>query len=87
MRDPTPLYDACHASLVRCLYVVAEQCPELPANTPPLHRLRNLVQVLVATTPTQGAPAAPDAVPCAPHAWGQLRAQPPAATGAGGGTG
>ena len=60
MRDPTTLYDACHASLVRCLYVVAEQCPELPANTPPLHRLRNLVQVLISTPPAQGAPAAPD---------------------------
>ena len=31
--------------------MVAEQCPEPPANSLPLHRLRNLVQVLQATTP------------------------------------
>ena len=31
--------------------MVAEQCPEPPANSLPLHRLRNLVQVLQTTTP------------------------------------
>ena len=60
MMDPASLYDACQVSLVRCLYTVAEHCPHLPANTPPLHRLRNLAQVLLATTPTQAPPAVPE---------------------------
>ena len=51
MRDPAGLYYACHTSLVRCLNTVAEQCPSLPDNSPPLHRLRNLVQVLAANAP------------------------------------
>jgi len=50
MMDPASMYEACHASLIRCLFTVAEHCPDLPANTPPLHRLRNLVQVLVGTS-------------------------------------
>ena len=49
--DSSTTYDACHASLIGCLLMVAEQCPEPPANSLPLHRLRNLVQVLQATTP------------------------------------
>ena len=57
MMDPGSTYDTCHASLVRCLATVAEHCPELPANDPPLHRLRNLVQVLAA------APEAPAGLP------------------------
>ena len=53
MTDPGSMYDACYASLVRCLTTVAEHCPEIPTQAPPLHRLRNLVQVLRATTPSQ----------------------------------
>ena len=55
MTDPTNLYDVCHSSLVRFLSAVAEQCPNLPANMPPLHRLRNLVQVLAANAPASCA--------------------------------
>ena len=51
MKDPTNLYDACRSSLVRCLSAVSEQFPNLPDNMPPLHRLRNLVQVLAANAP------------------------------------
>ena len=47
MTDMTSMYETAHASLVLCLYTVAEQCADLPAKTPPLHRLRNLVQVLL----------------------------------------
>ena len=57
MMDPGSAYDTCRASLVRCLATVAAHCPELPANDPPLHRLRNLVQVLAA------APEAPAGLP------------------------
>ena len=57
MMDPVSMYEACHTSLVRCLYTVAEHCPELPSNSPPLHRLRNLVQVLLVSSPP-GTPSA-----------------------------
>ena len=60
MTDPTFLYDACHASLLRCLSTVAEQCPDLPAGAPPLHRLRNLVQVLAAVPSTERTGQAAD---------------------------
>ena len=53
MTDPAFLYETCHASLLRCLSTVAEQCPDLPAEAPPLHRLRNLVQVLKAVPSTE----------------------------------
>ena len=58
--DPTVAYDACRASLLSCLRTVAEGCPDLPADSPPLHRLRNLVQVLQAARPVRAAPASPD---------------------------
>ena len=54
MMDPAALYDACHTSLVRCLYTVAEHCPDIPAGAPPLHRLRNVAQVLVSSAPSRG---------------------------------
>ena len=60
MTDATSLYETCRASLVRCLHTLAEHCPEMPDNAPPLHRLRGLVQVLVATSPTNIGPAASD---------------------------
>ena len=59
MTGETNLGDACYAILVRCLTDIAEDCPDLPSNTPPLHRLRNLVLVLNAApeaTPTGPAP-------------------------------
>ena len=58
--DPTATYDACHASLLSCLRTVAEGCPDLPSDAPPLHRLRNLVQVLQAARPVRATPASPD---------------------------
>ena len=56
MSGPADLYEACHASLLRCLKSVAEQCPSVPAFSPPLHRLRNLVQVLAASLPGHNRP-------------------------------
>ena len=56
MKEPGQIYDACFASLVRCLFTVSERCPELPTNTPPLHRMRNLVQVLLFSAPPPGEP-------------------------------
>ena len=58
--DPTATYDACHSSLLSCLRTVAEGCPDLPVDSPPLHRLRNLVQVLQAARPVRAAPTSPD---------------------------
>jgi thiamine-phosphate diphosphorylase len=52
--------EACFASLVRCLHTVAEDCADLEANTPALHRLRNLVQVLLSTAPSLGDAPGPD---------------------------
>lgn len=46
--------EACFTSLVRCLRTVAEDCADLEANTPDLHRLRNLVQALLSTAPSLG---------------------------------
>ena len=57
MTGQTTLGDACYAILVRCLTDIATDCPDLPSNSPPLHRLRNLVLVLSA------APEAPPAGP------------------------
>jgi thiamine-phosphate diphosphorylase len=48
------LAEVCFASLVRCLHTVAEDCADLEPNTPSLHRLRNLVQVLLSTAPALG---------------------------------
>jgi len=56
MRDPGRIYYAYHASLTQCLLTVSEYCPELPANTPPLHRMRNLIQVLLSIGPAEGWP-------------------------------
>ena len=58
MGEPGQIYDACFASLVRCLFTVSERCPDLPADTAPLHRMRNLVQVLLFPAPAQGDPPA-----------------------------
>ena len=57
MRDLGLIYEACYASLAQCLLTVSEYCPELPANTPPLHRIRNLVQVLMSPRAAKGGPA------------------------------
>ena len=56
MRELGQIYDACYASLVRCLFTVSEHCPDLPDNTPPLHRIRSLVQELLSSSPVQGGP-------------------------------
>ena len=48
MTGDTNLGDACYATLVRCLSDIASNCPDLPADSPPLHRLRNLILVLTA---------------------------------------
>ena len=58
--DQSATYGACHASLINCLGMVAEQCPELATNSLPLHRLRNLVQVLRAATPIPTARSSAD---------------------------
>lgn len=58
MMDLASTYDACHASLIQCLTTVGAGCPVLPDNPPTLHRLRNLVQVLVATAHTPEEPNA-----------------------------
>ena len=58
--DPTTTYDACRTSLLSCLRTVAEGCPDLSVDFPPLHRLRNLVQVLQAAPPVRAAPTSPD---------------------------
>ena len=55
--SPDPLLNACNDSLLRCLQVVANDCPGLPDETPSLHRLRNLVLVHQAVSPS---PAPPD---------------------------
>ena len=43
--NPDLLLNACNDSLLRCLQVVANDCPGLLAETPSLHRLRNLILV------------------------------------------
>ena len=58
--DPAATYDACHNSLLSCLRTVAEGCPELAADFPPLRRLRSLVQVLQAARPIQSVPTSTD---------------------------
>ena len=60
MMDPTATYEACHTSLLNCLRTVADGCPDLSVDLPPLHRLRNLVQVLQATQPVRATPAPAD---------------------------
>lgn len=59
MTYPQSMSEACFASLVRCLNTVAEDCAELEADTPALHRLRNLVQVLLSTAPSLGDAPSP----------------------------
>ena len=56
MRDPGRIYDTYHASLTQCLLTVSEYCPELPSDAPPLHRMRNLIQVLLSMGPAEGLP-------------------------------
>ena len=56
MREPGRIYDTCYTSLFQCLLTVSEYCPELTANTPPLHRIRNLVQILISTGNGQDGP-------------------------------
>jgi len=48
MTNPNTLPESCYNSLVHCLYTVAEQCPNAPSAEEALHRLRNLVLVLLA---------------------------------------
>jgi thiamine-phosphate pyrophosphorylase len=59
MTSKTNLGDSCYGVLVRCLTDIAEDCPDLPPNSPPLHRLRNLVLVLIAAPETTPAGPAP----------------------------
>ena len=57
MTSSDGLLSACNDSLLRCLQVVANDCPGLPADTPSLHRLRNLVLVHQAASPSPAPPA------------------------------
>ncbi len=54
--DLTVTYDACRTSLLSCLRTVTEGCPDLPADSPPLHRLRHLVQSLQAPPTVRTGP-------------------------------
>ena len=47
MTTANTLPESCYASLVHCLYTVSEQCPDTPPAADALHRLRNLVLVLL----------------------------------------
>ena len=47
MTTANTLPESCYASLVHCLYTVSEQCPDTPPAGDALHRLRNLVLVLL----------------------------------------
>ena len=47
MTTANTLPESCYASLVHCLYTVSEQCPDTPPAAGALHRLRNLVLVLL----------------------------------------
>ena len=47
MTTANTLPESCYASLVHCLYTVSEQCPDIPPAADALHRLRNLVLVLL----------------------------------------
>ncbi len=58
--DPAATYDICHTSLLSCLRTVAEGCPDLSTDVPPLRRLRSLVQVLQAARPIQSVPTSTD---------------------------
>jgi thiamine-phosphate pyrophosphorylase len=58
--DTTATYDACHTSLISCLRMVAEGCPDLSVDSPPLRRLRNLVQVLPTARAVRVIPKSPD---------------------------
>lgn len=59
MTYPQSMSEACFTFLARCLNTVAEDCADLEANTPALHRLRNLVQVLLSTAPSLGDTPSP----------------------------
>ena len=56
MTTSNTLSESCYYSMVHCLYTVAEQCPSTPATSEDLHRLRNLVLVLLSQLST--APSA-----------------------------
>ena len=47
MTTANTLPESCYASLVHCLYTVSELCPDTPSAADALHRLRNLVLVLL----------------------------------------
>lgn len=47
MTTANTLPESCYDSLVHCLYTVSEQCPDTPPAADALHRLRNLVLVLL----------------------------------------
>ena len=47
MTTANTLPESCYASLVHCLYTVSEQCPDTLPASDALHRLRNLVLVLL----------------------------------------
>ena len=59
MTSQQPMAEACFASLVRCLHTVAESSTDLEPSTPALHRLRNLVQVMLSTAPSLGDSPSP----------------------------
>ena len=60
MTSPDGLLSACNDSLLRCLQVVTNDYPGLRSNTPQLHRLRNLVLVHQASSPSPASPAGRD---------------------------
>jgi len=71
------LLNACNDSLLRCLQVVANNCPGLPDDTPSLHRLSNLVLVHQAASPSPAPPQGremtlEDALALVTNAQGQL---------------
>ena len=51
---------SCFTALVRCLHAIAEQCPDQEDTTVALHRLRNLVVVLLSETMLSVPTAAPE---------------------------
>ena len=57
---PVDSYDACRCSLLSCLTTVAEGCPGLRAESPPLHRLRDLVREFQAAPPARTGPTSSD---------------------------
>lgn len=58
MTEPNNLTGFCYTALVSCLQTLAEGCPGVEYNTPPLRRLRNLVMALPPIAAAQTTPAA-----------------------------